>query len=107
MGRTIFGNSDVEKWHAVVARSTFASQNVHTIYSRSTFGNSDVEKWHAAVARSTFSSQHVENMRGSGHFGSSDVEKSHGAVARSTCMHKASAFRSNFGVSDVEKVSDR
>ena len=36
MGRTIFGNSHVEKWHAVVARSTFASQNVHTIYSRAT-----------------------------------------------------------------------
>ena len=26
--RSTFGSGDVEKWHAAVARSTFASQNV-------------------------------------------------------------------------------
>ena len=26
--RTYFGSSDVQKWHAAVARSTFVSQNV-------------------------------------------------------------------------------
>ena len=41
--RTIFGGSDVEKVHAVVARSTFPSQNVKkTPGVRTTFGGSDV-----------------------------------------------------------------
>ena len=61
--RTIFGSSAVEKWHAIVARSTFPSQNVQNTpcseHSRSTFGSWDVEKWHAVVARSTFPSQNV------------------------------------------------
>ena len=68
--RTIFGGSDVEKVHAVVARSTFPSQNVpkHTML-RTTFGSWDVEKVHAVVARSTFRSQNVtKHTRGSDHF---------------------------------------
>ena len=40
--RTTFGGSDVEKVHAVVARSTFRSQNVKTPGVRTTFGGSDV-----------------------------------------------------------------
>ena len=40
--RTTFGGSDVEKVHAVVARSTFRSQNVKTLGVRTTFGGSDV-----------------------------------------------------------------
>ena len=42
--RTIFGGSDVEKVYAVVARSTFPSQNVQstTVGVRTTFGASDV-----------------------------------------------------------------
>ena len=40
--RTTFGGSDVEKLHAVVARSTFRSQNVKTPGVRTTFGGSDV-----------------------------------------------------------------
>ena len=42
-----------EKLHAVVARSTFRSQNVQNNTkhnSRTTFGNRDVEKVHAVVA---------------------------------------------------------
>ena len=67
--------------HAVVARSTFRSQNVQntprsTFRSqnaqntqlRTTFGGSDVEKVHAIVARSTFPSQNVKNTKGSDHF---------------------------------------
>ena len=47
-----------EKLHAIVARSTFPSQNVqNTLMLRSTFGSWDVEKVHAVVARSTFRSQ--------------------------------------------------
>ena len=85
-----------KKVHAVVARSTFRSQNVQnttcsrhlmskkctplwrearfqvkmykTQHCRSTFGSCDVEKVHAVVARSTFPSQNVENTRGSDHF---------------------------------------
>ena len=40
--RTTFGSSDVEKVHAVVARSTFRSQHVKTLGVRTTFGGSDV-----------------------------------------------------------------
>ena len=87
-----------EKLHAVVARSTFRSQNVQNTTrfgpllevemskkctplwreahfevkmlktSRTTFGSWDVEKVHAVVARSTFRSQNVQNTPGSDHF---------------------------------------
>ena len=67
--RTTFGSWDVKKVHAVVARSTFPSQNVqNTSGVRTTFGSCDVEKVHAVVARSTFPSQNVQNTRGSDHF---------------------------------------
>ena len=62
------GQTRDEKLHAVVARSTFASQNVRsTPGSRSTFGSWDVEKAHAVVARSTFPSQNVQNTPGADH----------------------------------------
>ena len=62
--RTTFGSWDVKKVHAVVARSTFPSQNVqNTGRSRTTFGSWDVEKVHAVVARSTFPSQNVQNTK--------------------------------------------
>jgi len=48
---TDFGSSNVKKWHAAVARSTFASQNLQ---KTTCSGHFDVEKSHAAVARSTF-----------------------------------------------------
>ena len=67
--RTTFGSWDVEKVHAVVARSTFPSQNVNkTPQRRTTFGSWDVEKVHAVVARSTFPSQNVQNTPFSDHF---------------------------------------
>ena len=50
-----------EKWHAAVAKSTFASQNAQNTTIADHFWSSDVEKWHAAVARSTFASQNVQN----------------------------------------------
>ena len=56
-----------EKLHAVVARSTFPSQNLQNT-SASTFGSCDVEKVHAALARSTFPSQNVQNASASDHF---------------------------------------
>ena len=58
-----------EKVHAVVARSTFPSQNVtKTNHGRTTFGSCDVEKVHAVVARSTFPSQNVQNTPAPDHF---------------------------------------
>ena len=67
--RTTFGSWDVEKVHAVVARSTFPSQNVYkTHHARTTFGSSDVEKVHAVVTRSTFPSQNVQNTSAPDHF---------------------------------------
>ena len=57
-----------EKLHAVVARSTFRSQNVQNTELRSTFGSWDVEKVHAVVARSTFPSQSAKKTGGSDHF---------------------------------------
>ena len=95
--RTTFGSWDVEKVHAVVARSTFRSQKVRTpgsdhfwkmskkctplwreahfevnmyktLHVRATFGGSDFEKVHAVVARSTFRSQNVQNTTCSRHF---------------------------------------
>ena len=51
-----------EKLHAVVARSTFPSENMYkTPQRRTTFGSWDVEKVHAVVAWSKFRSQNVQN----------------------------------------------
>ena len=61
--RTTFGSCDVEKVHAVVARSTFWSQNVQSTPGSDTFGSWDVEKAYAVVARSTFWSQNVQNTK--------------------------------------------
>ena len=102
--RTTFGSWDVEKVHAVVARSTFRSQNVQntpfsdhfwrfrcrfkskctlTHHARTTFGGSDVEKVHAVVARGTFQVKMYKTPHVRATFGSSDVEKVHAVVARS------------------------
>ena len=59
---------EMKKLHAVVARSTFPSQNVQKHQLRTTFGSCDVEKVHAVVARSTFPSQNVQITPLSDHF---------------------------------------
>ena len=51
LSQTTFGSWDVEKVHAVVARSAFPSPNVQ---STPCSDHWDVEKVHAVVARSTF-----------------------------------------------------
>ena len=65
--RTTFGSSDVEKVHAVVARSTFRSQNLQSTPCLDHFWRfrcrKSVEKVHAVVARSTFRSQKCEKLR--------------------------------------------
>ena len=67
--RTTFRSCDVEKVHAVVARSTFRSQNVqNTPFSDHFWKLRCRKKVHAVVARSTFRSQNVQNTPCSDHF---------------------------------------
>ena len=66
--RTTFGSCDVEKVHAVVARSTFPSQNVQNTPGSDHFRKLWCRKVHAVVARSTFPSQNVQNTPFSEHF---------------------------------------
>ena len=104
--RTTFGSWDVEKVHAVVARSTFPSQNVQNTPRSDTLGSWDVEKVYAVVQKHTSSGPLLEvkmskkctPLRHEAHFqvktlktlgvrttfGGSDVEKVHSVVARST-----------------------
>ena len=82
--RTTFGSSDVEKVHAVVARSTFRSQNVQsTMYGpllAVQLSNKRTPLWgEANFEVKMHKTHHVRTT-----FGSSDVEKVHAVVARST-----------------------
>ena len=83
--RTTFGSSAVKKVHAVVARSTFPSQNVqiqNTPFSDHSW-SWDVEKVHAVVARHFQVKMHkTHQVRTT--FGSSAVGKVYAVVARST-----------------------
>ena len=63
--RTTFGSCDVEKVHAVVARSTFPSQNVQNTPFSDHFWKL---RCRPVVARSTFPSQNVQNTPLSDHF---------------------------------------
>ena len=77
--RTTFGSCDVEKVHAVVARSTFPSQNVQNTTCSGHFWRfrcrKTVKKVHAVVARSTFQSQKCKKLRVLSLFWGADVEK--------------------------------
>ena len=66
--RTTFGSWDVEKVHAVVARSTFWNQNVQNTPCSDHFWKLRYWKVHAVLARSTFWSQNVQNTPFSDHF---------------------------------------
>ena len=64
----LFGSCDVEKVHAVVARSTFWSQNVQSTSAPERFWKLRCSKVHAVVARTTFRSPNVQNTTCSRHF---------------------------------------
>ena len=68
--RSHFGRSDLEKWHAAVARSTFhlSVKMCKTSHCRIDFAGSDPQKWYAAVARRTFVSKNAQNTACSEHF---------------------------------------
>jgi len=57
-----------EKLHAVVARSTFASENAKNASRSERFLKLRCRKVHGGVARSTFPSQNVQNTPGPRHF---------------------------------------
>ena len=61
---------DVEKVHAVMARSKHISKSKRTKHTNvgATFGSWDVEKVHAVVVRSTFPSQNVQSTPAPDHF---------------------------------------
>ena len=164
-GAELAGQMRDEKLHAVVARSTFPSQNVQntpkvemskkctplwreahfevkmykTNVVRTTLGSCDVEKVHAVVARSTFPSQNVQNTPRSDNFWKLRFRKSARRcgvkhISKSKCtkqtsfgpllevamskkctplwreahfevkMLKKAGVRTTFGGSDVEKV---
>ena len=83
--RTTFGSCDVEKVHAVVARSTFPSQNVQNTPRSDHFWKLRCRKkctplWREAHFEvKMYKTHHVRTT-----FGSWDVEKVHAVVARST-----------------------
>ena len=105
--RTTFGGSDVEKVHAVVARSTFRSQNVQN----TPFVGPLLEVQMSKKCTPLWREAHFEvNMYKTHHsrttFGSWDVEKVHAVVARSTLRSQNGQthhVRTIFGGSD-EKV---
>ena len=66
--QTTFGSSDVEKVHAIVARSKFPSQNVQTTPCTDHFLTFRCRKVYAVVARSTFPSQKCKKLMVSDHF---------------------------------------
>ena len=73
-----------EKLHAVVARSTFRSQNVQNTPGSDHFWKLRRRKAHAVMARSTFLSPMYKTPHSRTTFGSWDVEKVHAVAARST-----------------------
>ena len=72
-----------EKLHAVVAWSTFRSQNVQSTPFFDHFWKLRCRKTYAVVARSTFQSQNAQSTPCPEHFGSWHVETVHAVVAQS------------------------
>ena len=84
-GRTTFGGSDVEKVHAVVARSTFPSENVQNTPWSDHFWRFRLSKTCTPLWREAhFQVKMYKTHHGRTTFGGSDVEKVHAVVARST-----------------------
>ena len=95
-----------EKLHAVVARSTFRSQNVQNTPCTPLWFRR--RKVHAVVARSTFPSQNVQSTPCTDHFWRFRCRKKctplwHEAHFQ-VKMYKALGVRTTFGSWDVEKV---
>ena len=83
--RTTFGGWDVEKVHAVVARSTFRSENVQNMSAPDHFWKLRCRKSaRRCGAKHISKSKMYKAHHSRTTFGSCDVEKVHAVVARST-----------------------
>ena len=82
--RTTFGSCDVEKVHAVVARSTFRSQNVKNTIVGPLLEVAMSKKCTALWREAHFEVKMLKTPGVRTTFGSCDVEKVYGVVARST-----------------------
>ena len=83
--RSTFGSWDVEKVHAVVAQSTFGSQNVQNTPFSDHFWQLRCRKSaRHCSAKDIFKSKCTKHTRFGPTFGSSDLEKVHAVVARIT-----------------------
>jgi len=108
--RITFGSCDVEKVHAVVARSTFPSQNVQNTPLSDHFWKlrcrKSARRCGAKMREAHFQVKMYKAPHVRATFGGSDVEKVHVVVARSTfrSQYKTPHVRATFGGSDVEKV---
>ena len=109
--RTTFGSCDVEKMHAVVARSTFPSQNVQSTPAPDHF-------WKLRCRKSArrCGAKHISKSKCTKHTRSGpllDVEMSKKCTPLWREAHfqvkmlKALGVRTTFGGSDVEKVSKK
>ena len=106
--RTYFGISDVQKWHAAVARSTFASQNVQNMTCLDHFGTF----WCWKIVRGC-GGKHICKSKCTKHVSS---EALFAVLLSKKCtplwrkahlemkMHKTWGVRSTFVRSDVEKL---
>ena len=83
--RTTFGSWDVAKVHAVVARSTFPSQNVKNTRGLDHFLEAQMSKKCTPLWREAhFQVKMLKTLGVWTTFGGSDVEKVHAVVVRST-----------------------
>ena len=108
--RTTFGSWDVEKVHAVVARSTFRSQNVQSTPFSDQF-------WKLRCRRSArrCGAKHISKSKCTKHqirttFGSWDVEEVHAVVARSTFLSQnvqSTPFSDQFWKLRCRKIARR
>ena len=82
--RTTFGSCDVEKVHAIVARSTFPSENAQRHQVRTTLAVEMSKKCTPLWREAHVQVKMYKTHHGRTTFGSWDVEKVHAVVARST-----------------------
>ena len=81
--RASFGRSDVQKWHAAVARSTFATQKRKAPQLLGAILEVPISKNCTPLWREAhFQFKMLKNWRVRASFGRSDVQKWHAAVAR-------------------------
>ena len=106
--RATFGGSDVEKVHAIVARSTFRSQNV-----KNTRGSDHFWKLRCRKSARRCGAKHISKSKCTKHLGLGpllEVEMSKKCTPLwreahfEVKMYKTQHVRATFGGSDVEKV---